>query len=249
MEKPYPPVNYAEYLRVKDIISLQHPKSVEYGKPAHDEMLFIIIHQAYELWFKQVLFEIDSVLELFSSPNIPERNMLKMVSRLHRVIEIQKLLLQQVDVLETMTPMDFLEFGEFLVPASGFQSHQFRLIENKLGLKLFKVQQPRLQNIAHRPGKTHCSKRKPRLPVHLFGKLAGTTPFIFSNAFNFWDLYKQAVQTMFDENAAAIRASNMDDEQKESPGKPAGGARKLRRDFRRVQLRPASGAKPMALEL
>ena len=108
--------------------------SKEYGKPAHDEMLFIIIHQIYELWFKQILFELDSVLEIFSKEDIQESRIGTAVSRLDRVIEIQKILIDQIHVLETMTPMDFLDFRDFLIPASGFQSVQFRLIENKLGL-------------------------------------------------------------------------------------------------------------------
>jgi tryptophan 2,3-dioxygenase len=214
MEKPYPPINYSEYLRVNQVTNLQHPKSIEYGKPAHDEMLFIIIHQVYELWFKQILWEIDSVLKIFSTPNTDERDMLKMVSRLQRVIEIQKLLLQQIDVLETMTPMDFLEFRDFLVPASGFQSQQFRLIENKLGLKsrlkfnnqdyktlLTKSEQPSVKEAEEEPS--------------LFSTLEKwleRTPFIFSNAFNFWDLYKQAVDKMFTENEAAVMAATMDEE-------------------------------------
>ena len=134
MNKPYPPVSYPDYLQVEKITNAQFPKSDEYKKPAHDEMLFIIVHQTYELWFKQILWEIDSVIEKFSQDKIDEVHMLKMVSRLERVIEIQKVLISQIDVLETMTPLDFLDFREFLVPASGFQSAQFRLIENKMGL-------------------------------------------------------------------------------------------------------------------
>ena len=123
MNKPYPKLNYAEYLKVEQILKLQSLKSVEYGKPAHDEMLFVIVHQVYEMWFKQILWEIDSALALFSQSKIDESHMLKMVSRFRRVIEIQKLLIHQVDVLETMTPMDFLEFRDFLFTDSGFKSH------------------------------------------------------------------------------------------------------------------------------
>src|SRR5690606_31290490 len=114
---------------------LQTRRSEAIGKPAHDEYLFIIVHQAYELWFKQILIELDSVIELFSQNPVSESSMGVIVSRLQRIETILKLLVQQVDVIETMTPMDFLDFREFLYPASGFQSLQFRLVEMKLGLK------------------------------------------------------------------------------------------------------------------
>ena len=133
-EKPHPPQYYQDYLGLEKILKSQNLISEEYGKHAHDEMLFIIIHQIYELWFKQILFELDSVLEIFSKEDIQESNIGTAVSRLDRVIEIQKILIDQIHVLETMTPMDFLDFRDFLIPASGFQSVQFRLIENKLGV-------------------------------------------------------------------------------------------------------------------
>lgn len=218
MEKPYPPVHYAQYLRIAELVNLQHPKSTEYGKPAHDELLFIIVHQVYELWFKQILSEIDSVLELFSSSNIHERDMLKMVSRLQRVIEIQKLLLQQVDVLETMTPMDFLEFRDYLVPASGFQSFQFRLVENKLGLKnRLKFNNQDYKTLLDQKEKpiAQQAEEAPNLFSSL-EKWLERTPFIFSNAFNFWEVYKAAVDEMFAENKKAIETSQVDDESKKN---------------------------------
>ena len=98
-------------------------------------MLFIIIHQVYELWFKQIIFEIDSILEALDREKIDESHVGIVVSRLERIIEIQHLLIDQIKVLETMTPMDFLDFRDLLTPASGFQSVQFRLIENKIGLQ------------------------------------------------------------------------------------------------------------------
>ena len=132
------PVYYGEYLQLDKIIEAQHPVSFERGKePAHDEMLFIIIHQAYELWFKQVLFEIDSVLEIMSKPAINDNSpeLQTIVHRMHRVVTILKVLVHQIDILETMTPMDFLDFRDMLRPASGFQSWQFKILEAKLGLK------------------------------------------------------------------------------------------------------------------
>ena len=131
-------VYYADYLQLDKITGAQDPESFKEGKvPAHDEMLFIIIHQAYELWFKQVLFEVNSVIDIMNKPvvndNSPE--MQTVVHRLKRVVTILKVLVQQIDIMETMTPMDFLDFRDMLRPASGFQSYQFKVLEAKLGLK------------------------------------------------------------------------------------------------------------------
>ncbi len=131
-------VYYADYLQLDKITGAQEPESFKAGRePAHDEMLFIIIHQAYELWFKQVLFEVNSVIGIMNKPvvndNSPE--MQTVVHRLKRVVTILKVLVQQIDIMETMTPMDFLDFRDMLRPASGFQSYQFKVLEAKLGLK------------------------------------------------------------------------------------------------------------------
>ncbi|HEX5667648.1 MAG TPA: tryptophan 2,3-dioxygenase family protein, partial [Chitinophagaceae bacterium] len=117
----------------------QHPKSFEPGQEyAHDERLFIVIHQAFELWFRQILFELDYVIQVFSKEKINDNSedMNLVVHRLQRVQKIMELLNQQVTVLDTMTPLDFLEFRNLLTPASGFQSVQFRLIEATLGLEM-----------------------------------------------------------------------------------------------------------------
>lgn len=130
---------YHDYLELEKILQAQHPESFKTGQtPAHDEMLFIVIHQAFELWFKQILFELDYVVAVFSKDKINDNSedMNLVVHRLQRVHRILELLNQQVTVLDTMTPMDFLEFRNLLTPASGFQSVQFRLIEATLGLEM-----------------------------------------------------------------------------------------------------------------
>jgi tryptophan 2,3-dioxygenase len=130
---------YSEYLQLDKILNAQHPESGTAGNDiAHDEMLFIIIHQAYELWFKQILFEMDFVMDVFKKEKIDDNSEdLNLVRhRLNRVIRIIELLNHQVDILDTMTPLDFLEFRNLLMPASGFQSVQFRLFEAKLGLNM-----------------------------------------------------------------------------------------------------------------
>src|SRR4051812_18928386 len=133
------PAYYGSYLAVDKLLALQAPLSLIEGKlHAHDEMLFIIVHQTYELWFKQILHELNACCDVLQKPAAdddgPDLNMV--VHRLKRVVEIWKLLNHQVDVLETMTPLDFLEFREKLHGASGFQSLQFREIEAALGLKM-----------------------------------------------------------------------------------------------------------------
>jgi len=130
---------YSDYLELDKILNAQHPESLRAGnRIAHDEMLFIIIHQAYELWFKQILFELDFVMNVFEKEKIDDNSEdLNLVRhRLNRVIKIIELLNQQVSILDTMTPLDFLEFRNLLMPASGFQSVQFRLLEARLGLNI-----------------------------------------------------------------------------------------------------------------
>jgi tryptophan 2,3-dioxygenase len=129
---------YSDYIELDKILNSQHPKSFSSMEDGNDEMLFIIIHQAYELWFKQILFEIDLVRNIFIRGRINDNSddMSRSVHRLRRVVKILELINQQVGVLETMTALDFLEFRNQLLPASGFQSKQFRLIEAKLGLKM-----------------------------------------------------------------------------------------------------------------
>ncbi len=123
---------YGRYLMVPELLSLQQCVSVDAdtGKPEHDETLFIIIHQVYELWFKQVLHEIDFIIEQLNSHNVNGAR-----HHLKRVLKIMKTLVGQIDVLETMTPAEFASFRSFLANASGFQSAQFREFEFVLGIK------------------------------------------------------------------------------------------------------------------
>lgn len=130
-------MHYSDYLELDKILNAQHPESDKLGQTAHDEMLFIVIHQAYELWFKQVLHEINSVREIMLKPEINDNSpeLQTVVHRLSRTVTILKVLVHQVDIMETMTPMDFLDFRDMLRPASGFQSWQFKIVEAYLGLK------------------------------------------------------------------------------------------------------------------
>src|SRR5215813_886171 len=122
-----PPLSYNKYLRVQDLIKLQDCLS----SPAHhDELLFITVHQAYELWFKQILHELDAAIQLLEDDRVPAAT-----RALKRIVDIEKLLVNQIHILESMTPISFLAFRDQLNPASGFQSMQFREIEFSSGLK------------------------------------------------------------------------------------------------------------------
>ncbi len=120
-------LTYGEYLKVPELLSLQELRS---APPVHDEHLFIVVHQAYELWFKQLLYELESIRDRMFA-NDPERAR----HFLTRVRAIERVLIEHIEVLETMTPQDFLEFRSILTPASGFQSTQFREVEFISGLK------------------------------------------------------------------------------------------------------------------
>jgi tryptophan 2,3-dioxygenase len=132
-------LTYGDYLELPGLLSLQHLRS---EPPVHDELLFIVVHQAYELWFKQLLFELESVRDrLFGGDTELARHYL---TRIHA---IERVLIEHIEVLETMSPQDFLDFRDHLAPASGFQSAQFREIEFLSGL-----QDPRfLQDLATSP--------------------------------------------------------------------------------------------------
>jgi tryptophan 2,3-dioxygenase len=195
------PVNYQEYLKLNLLLSAQEPLSFKLNRPAHDEMLFITTHHSYELWFKQLLFELDSILSLLSAKKVDERWMSTIVNRLERMNLIFKNLMDQVDILETMTPLDFLEFRDLLHPASGFQSAQFRLLENRLGLSPDermpfgnKPYSEHLQN--EEKNKVKTAEKAPSL-FSLIEQWLERTPFLEDKEFNFWSSYVKAVESLF----------------------------------------------------
>ena len=118
-------LSYGTYLKVPELLALQQGLSQE-----HDELLFIVAHQVYELWFKVILFELEAARDRIAADDVFFAR-----HRLHRVYVVEKLLVEQIEVLETMSPQDFLAFRSKLAPASGFQSVQFREIEFLSGLK------------------------------------------------------------------------------------------------------------------
>ena len=210
-------LSYGSYLQLDRLLDSQTLKSTESGNSVHDEMLFIIIHQVYELWFKQILHELDSVLDMFKENYVQEENFGIVVSRFDRIIEIQKLLVNQIGILETMTPMDFLEFRDLLTPSSGFQSTQFRLIENKLGMQA----EDRIQYGKQRYNKfldENDSKKvlESEGEFSLFSlleKWLERTPFLQMDEFNFWASYQTAVEEMIKGDIERIKENTQFDEE------------------------------------
>lgn len=134
--KNHPPVYYSEYLQLDKILNAQFPESDKVGIRADDEMLFITVHQAYEIWFKLIIHELGVIRGIFKKPELADNStdISNTVYRLRRICKILDLLVNQLAIVETMTPLDFLDFRDLLRPASGFQSIQFKIIEATLGL-------------------------------------------------------------------------------------------------------------------
>ncbi|MDH5382228.1 MAG: tryptophan 2,3-dioxygenase [Cyclobacteriaceae bacterium] len=211
--KKFTTIHYQKYLELDKILDAQKLRSIELeGKAAHDEMLFIVTHQVYELWFKQILHEIESVMDMFSKDDVDERNVGTAVHRLKRVIEIQKLLINQIGIIETMTPLDFLEFRNYLFPASGFQSFQFRLVESLLGLedgsRLTYNNKP-YEN-AFDEGQREMLKeiKNSNSLFDLVETWLERTPFLQFEGFEFIDHYKKAVEEMINKEEKLIKKSN-----------------------------------------
>lgn len=201
-------IYYSEYLQLDKILGAQQLESAKVGAAAHDEMLFIITHQAYELWFKQIVFELMSIIDVFDDPIVEERNMGTVIRRLARIKTIQRVLIQQIDVIETMTPMDFLEFRDLLVPASGFQSIQFKQIEILLGVKRHQRIKTDQEFFHSRLTETDREQldsleQKPTL-LDWTDRWLSRMPFLKFEAFDFWQAYRDAVDRMLDSDKNII---------------------------------------------
>lgn len=208
MDKELSSIHYDQYLQLQKILQAQKLRSAAFGKEAHDEMLFIIVHQVYELWFKEILHDLGSVMALFSEGSVEEAQIGTAISRLDRIVKIQKILVDQIDVIETMTPLDFLDFRNYLLPASGFQSFQFRQLEVSLGLKR-----------ATRVSYTQCAYsgvfseaeqavlerlEKGDSMFDLVEKWLERTPFLQFEGFDFLVAYRQSVNQMLQREEQAI---------------------------------------------
>lgn len=213
MSKKYSTIHYHSYLKLNELLGAQELLSAELDEnPAHEEMLFIIIHQVYELWFKQIIHELRSVIGLFAADKVNEKSISTAVGRLQRVEEIQKLLIKQIDVLETMTPLDFLDFRNYLFPASGFQSFQFRVLEKMLGLR----DSQRITYNNYHYTESFNDEQKAALGEWdngntLFEVIEAwleRTPFLQFNNFDFLGYYSKAVKNMLQKEEKAIQASS-----------------------------------------
>ncbi|XP_053975131.1 tryptophan 2,3-dioxygenase isoform X1 [Hylaeus anthracinus] len=229
-----PGMLYGEYLRLDKILTAQRLLSAEYNKEVHDEHLFIVTHQAYELWFKQIIYELDTVRALFNpetssydslnstsnnrtaleknrlSQVLNESRTLEILKRLNRIVLILKLLVDQVTILETMTPLDFMAFRDYLCPASGFQSLQFRLLENKLGVKQehrVKYNQSYTRIFGRDPKAIEAIKRSEEEPSLscLVQRWLARTPGLDTHDFDFWGKYKRSVEKLLAEQEQLAR--------------------------------------------
>ncbi|HEY2763928.1 MAG TPA: tryptophan 2,3-dioxygenase family protein [Pseudonocardiaceae bacterium] len=205
------PPYYWDYLQLDQLLGAQRPRS-----SGRDELLFIIVHQAFELWFKQILFELGTVLEVMGAAVVPEKEMGQVVARLGRITAIQRLLLDQIEVLETMTPLDFLDFRDELIPASGFQSVQFRLIENRLGLRpphRLRIRGTTYLRVlsAEHARALEASQHEPSL-LDRVDRWLERTPFLRLGGYDFWRSYQHAVEQMLSKERQVIqRHPNLDE--------------------------------------
>lgn len=208
---PSPWDQYGDYLSLDRILDAQIMRSAQAGAPAHDEMLFIIYHQVCELWFRQILFELDDITARFSRDIVDDRDMLPILARMERIVSILKHLVVQVDILETMPPQSFTDFREYLSTASGFQSLQFRLIETRLGLRredripVFHGQFDDMLSDQSRHAIAE-SEKNPSLFEQLDRWLA-RTPFTNLGDYAFEAAYRAAVHHMLSDKERAARST------------------------------------------
>jgi len=194
-------VHYPSYLQLEKILTAQLRESELQNAPAHDEMLFIITHQAFELWFKQIMVELETIIDFFDTDYVHETNVAIAVKRLDRINKIFDLIVQQFAILETMTALDFMDFRDMLHPASGFQSAQFRVLETRLGLpdgrrinknfieSLTQFEQSHLKDIGHKPTLFEVVQR-----------WLEKMPFMEEGDFHFWQQYKDVVTGAFEKD-------------------------------------------------
>lgn len=215
----YTTIHYQKYLKLEQLLSAQDLRSVQLKEPAHEEMLFIIVHQVYELWFKQITHELESILEIFSG-EVKDRDLSTAIGRIKRVESILKLMVEQFDIMETMTPLDFLDFRNYLFPASGFQSFQFRAIECLLGL----TDEKRMTYHGTKYSSVFSEEQQQQLDAYykngtLLEKVNAwlcRTPFLNLDGFDFLEEYKKSLSKMLQKETNAINASEYLSEKEKS---------------------------------
>lgn len=211
--RKYAKVLYNKYLGLDKLLEAQQLRSAAIDEtPAHEEMLFIIVHQSYELWFKQIIHELGSVIEVFDKEDVNEKNIGTSIARLQRVTLIFKLLIEHIPIMESMTPLDFLDFRKYLFPASGFQSFQFRKIENLLGLR----EGDRMTYAGYHYATFFSEEEQKELKEitesrNLFQAVEDwleRSPFLQLGKFDFLEHYKKSVERMLEKEATAIKNSD-----------------------------------------
>ncbi|MGD2102240.1 MAG: tryptophan 2,3-dioxygenase family protein [Acidimicrobiia bacterium] len=204
-------IYYGDYLGLDDVLASQRLESSAHGETVHDEMLFIIVHQSYELWFKQIIWELDSILDIFGEDTVEEEAMGVAVHRLRRIIKIQGLLIEMIGVLETMTPLDFLDFRDYLFPASGFQSAQFRIVENKLGLRrsdrLLLAGDEYTARFDTDDKETVEHSEEGQNLFALVERWLERTPFLDHEDFHFWEAYREAVHNRIQADREVVQSN------------------------------------------
>jgi tryptophan 2,3-dioxygenase len=196
-------LTYKFYLGLEGLLKAQNPLS-----EAHDEMMFVILHQTYELWFKLILFELDRIQKVFGMKAVADADLRVVSASLSRSVNIMQLLVRQLDIMETMTPLDFLDFRHVFRSASGFQSMQFREMEVRLGLQHAarvgydgKSFENFLPDEDRR--RLHDIMKQPAL-IDQVGKWLERTPFVEMGGFSFWKAYRKAVADMIAGDREAV---------------------------------------------
>ena len=218
-------IYYGDYLQISSLTRLQHPQSAKMGKESHDETLFIIVHQVYELWFKQIIHELKSMRVLLSSGAVSPQALATIHRRLQRIIKIQDLMHEQLGIMETMDPVNFLEFRDLLLPASGFQSVQFREIETLLGLPTashlpdtqeekdnkylegIAKMRSRMLSFLSSEDRAHLKEvgQHPSL-FDLLGQWLASYPFSSVEGFHFWQEYRRVAEQALTQDRLALKA-------------------------------------------
>jgi tryptophan 2,3-dioxygenase len=197
-------LSYKTYLDLGKLLDAQKPISA-----AHDEMMFVVLHQTYELWFKLILFELDRIQKVFGQKTVADQSLRLVAGSLTRTTAILRLLVGQLDIMETMTPLDFLDFRHVFRSASGFQSMQFRELEVRLGLQheaRVGYDGKSYESFLPVEDRAHLKKvmAAPSL-VDQLDKWLSRTPFVESGDLSLWKSYSQAVAAMIDNDRDAVK--------------------------------------------
>ena len=194
MKKQY----YADYLSLDKLLDCQQTQTAD---PAHHEHLFIVTHQAYELWFQQILSDLTRICALFDTVPLTDEKLIQIDQHLGRIIAVWTLLIEQIKVLETLDTSDFLTFRDALVPASGFQSVQFKCIETKLGLGVEERLPFDQQAIASRLSKSDLAKLEQagqqKTLLEQIDNWLARMPFMAQKDYVFWQDYQKEAQNVY----------------------------------------------------